>query len=297
MNRPRISIIGAGVVGTSIGCLLNKKGYKVVGVAARSMKSAKDSVKFIGDGIPYNSNLEAATGAEVIFITTPDDVIKSVCDELADGDAVRDGCFVFHTSGALPSSILSSARKKGAYAASIHPLQSLATRKEALSNLPGSYYNIEGDKKAVTVARKIVKDLGGKEMVIPTIGKVLYHSGAVFASNYLITIFSTGMELLRAAGIPGSKALPGLLSLVKGTVKNIENVGIPMALTGPIQRGDISIIEGHIKEIKRSIPELLDLYCQLGRKTVRIALEKGTISAEQGERLTTLFKRNIRRDK
>lgn len=296
MNRPRISIIGAGVVGTSIGCLLNKKGYKVVGVAARSMKSAKDSVKFIGDGIPYNSNLEAATGAEVIFITTPDDVIKSVCDELADGDAVRDGCFVFHTSGALPSSILSSARNKGAYVASIHPLQSLATRKEAVTNLAGSYYNIEGDKKAVTVARRIVKDLGGKEMVIPTKGKILYHAGAVFASNYLITIFSTGMELLQIAGIPKAKAQAGLLSLVRGTVKNIERVGIPMALTGPIQRGDISIIEGHINEIKRSSPGLLNLYFQLGKETVRIALEKGGISKKEGERLASLFEKDIKRD-
>lgn len=295
MNKSGISIIGAGVVGTAIGYLLKKKGYKVIGVATRNIRSARDSVKFIGDGAPYISNLDAVSGAEVIFITTPDDAIKMVCDELVKGGAIRGGSCVFHMSGALPSNILTSAKSKGASVGSIHPLQSLATRKEAVSNLPGSYYNIEGDKKAVTVARKIVKDLGGKEMVIPTKGKVLYHSGAVFASNYLITIFSAGIELLRTAGIPRSKALPGLLSLVKGTVKNIENVGIPMALTGPIQRGDISIIEGHILQIRRSSPDLFNLYCQLGKETVKIALEKGGISEKEGERLTSLFNRNIRK--
>lgn len=297
MNRPSVSIIGAGVLGSSLGYLLRQKGYRIIGVASRSMRSARGSAKFIGGGTPYNSNLDAVSGAEVIFITTPDDAIKIVCDELAKAGAIRAGSFVFHMSGALPSNILASARKKGASIGSIHPLQSLATRREAVSNLPGSYYNIEGDKKAVTIAKSIVKDLGGKEMVIPAKGKVLYHSGAVFTSNYLITIFSAGIELLRVAGIPRSKALPGLLSLVKGTVKNIENVGIPMALTGPIQRGDISIIEGHILEIRRSVPGLLNLYCQLGKEAVKIALEKGGISEKEGERLVSLFKGKIKGDK
>ena len=292
MNRPSISIIGVGVLGASLGYLLMRNGYRIVGVSSRSMRSARGSVKFIGGGTPYNLNLDAALGAEVIFITTPDDAIKKVCDEMVKGGAIRDGSFVFHMSGALPSNILASARRKGASIGSIHPLQSLATRKEAITNLPGSYYNIEGDRKAVTIAKRIVRDLGGKEMVIPTKRKILYHSGAVFASNYLITIFSAGIELLRVAGIPRSKALPGLLSLVKGTVKNIENVGIPMALTGPIQRGDISIIEGHILEIRRSAPDLLNLYCQLGKETVKIALDKGGISEKDGERLTSLFNRN-----
>ncbi|MEK7279460.1 MAG: DUF2520 domain-containing protein [Nitrospirota bacterium] len=295
MNRPSISIIGAGVLGASLGHLLMRKGYRIAGVSAHSMRSARGGAKFIGGGTPYILNLGAASGAEVIFITTPDDAIKMVCDELAKGGAIRDGTFVFHMSGALPSNILASARRKGASIGSIHPLQSLATRREAVSNLPGSYYNIEGDKKAVAISKRIVRDLGGKEMVIPTKGKVLYHSGAVLASNYLITIFSAGIELLRVAGIPRSKALPGLLSLVKGTVKNIENVGIPMALTGPIQRGDISIIEGHINEIRKFAPGLLSLYCQLGKETVKIALEKGGISEKEGERLTSLFYQNIKR--
>ncbi len=297
MNKPSISIIGAGVLGASLGYLLMRKGYRIVGVSSRGMRSAREGVIFIGSGTPYNLNLDAALGAEVIFITTPDDAIKRVCDEMAKGGAIRDGSFVFHMSGALPSNILASAKKKGASIGSIHPLQSLATRREAITNLPGSYYNIEGDRKAVTIAKRIVKDLGGKEMVIPTKEKILYHSGAVFASNYLITIFSAGIELLRFAGIPRSKAVPGLLSLVKGTIKNIENCGIPMALTGPIQRGDTSIIEGHILEIRRSSPDLLNLYCLLGRETVKIALEKGGISDREGERFLSLFKRNIKDEK
>lgn len=295
MNRPSVSIIGPGVVGAALGYLLSQKGYSIIGVSGRRMRSAKDAVRFIGEGIAYDSNLDAVLGAKIIFITTPDDMIKRVCDELAIGGAIRDGSFIFHMSGALPSNILASARRKGASIGSIHPLQSLATRREAVSNLPGSYYNIEGDKKAVAISRRIVRDLGGKEMVIPTKGKVLYHSGAVFVSNYLITIFTAGIELLRIAGIPRSKALPGLLSLARGTVKNIENVGIPMALTGPIQRGDISIIEGHINEIRKSAPDLLNLYCQLGRETVKIAHGKGGISEKEGERLTSLFNRNVKK--
>ncbi|MEK7824914.1 MAG: DUF2520 domain-containing protein, partial [Nitrospirota bacterium] len=60
MNRPSISIIGAGVLGASLGHLLMRKGYRIAGVSAHSMRSAKGGAKFIGGGTPYNSNLDAA---------------------------------------------------------------------------------------------------------------------------------------------------------------------------------------------------------------------------------------------
>jgi len=151
------SIIGAGVVGTAIGYLLKRKGYPIGGIASRTLKSARKAREFIGQ-VDTSTDLSSTTRkADIVFITTSDNAIEDTCNKIASTGGFSPGVIVFHTCGALPSNILQSARRKEAKVASLHPLQSLANIKEAVKNLPGSYYCIEGDDEAVSVAKEIVK--------------------------------------------------------------------------------------------------------------------------------------------
>ena len=84
-----ISIIGAGVVGTSIGYLLRQRGYTIKGVVARSIGSAEKAVRFIGEGEPGTDPVAAAKGADWVFITTPDRAIKDTCEAVSAGGRVR----------------------------------------------------------------------------------------------------------------------------------------------------------------------------------------------------------------
>lgn len=285
----RVSIIGAGVVSTAMGYLLKENGYHIVGIASRSIESAKRARGFIGEGEASADLMAIAKKAEVVFITTSDDAIAEVCLKLANEQGFNTGATVFHMSGALSSNILAPARDAGANVASLHPLQSLADVREAVKTLPGSYFCLEGDEEALLIARGIVNALKGKTITLKADKKPLYHAGASVASNFLVATVRFGIELLEAAGIDRHDSLNALMPLIKGTVKNIENLGIPSALTGPISRGDIRVIEDHLNVIAKEKPETLGLYIELGRYTIKIARDKGTIEEHDVESLISLF--------
>lgn len=285
----KVAIIGAGTVGTALGYLLKQGGYSIVGIASRTIESAKRAREFIGAG-EASADLKAiARKADIVFITTSDDAIEKVCEKIASVRGFNSGAIVFHTCGALSSEILKSARNNGAKIVSLHPLQSFANVKKAVKNLPGSYFCIEGDESALSIAREIVVVLRGKEITLNVYKKPFYHAGACAVSNFLVATVGFGLELFEAAGIERHDALKVLMPLIKGTVKNIETLGIPSALTGPISRGDTGVIEDHLKAISEERPETLRLYTELGRYTVKVAIEKGTIKKEEAERIKSLF--------
>ena len=285
----KVAIIGAGTVGTAIGYLLKQHGYTIVGIASRTLHSAQRARDFIGEGKASTDPSAIAKKAEIIFLTTSDSAIEEVCKELSSQRSLHAGTIVFHMSGALPSSILASARDIGAHVASIHPLQSLADVKEAIKNLPYSYFCIEGDEDALSIAREIIQALKGKGITLHVDKKPLYHAGASVVSNFLVATVGFGMELYRAAGIDSKDSLNSLMPLIKGTVKNIEAIGIPSALTGPISRGDYDIVESHLKAISVEMPETVRLYSELGKYTVKIARAKGTIKENDAEKINALF--------
>jgi predicted short-subunit dehydrogenase-like oxidoreductase (DUF2520 family) len=285
----RVSIIGAGVVGTAIGYLLKERGYSIVGIASRTFASAKRAQEFIGDGEASHDLRATSKKADIVFITTSDSAIEEVCIKISSERGFSPGAIVFHTCGAFSSEILGSARTVGAYVASLHPLQSLADVNEAVKNLPGSFFCIEGDERALSVAREIVTALKGKEVTLKVDKKPLYHAGASVASNFLVATVGFGLDLFEAAGINRQDSLNALMPLIKGTVKNIDALGVPSALTGPIARGDSGVIEDHLKSIVKERPEMLRLYTELGRYTVKVALEKGTIKKDDAERINSLF--------
>ncbi len=285
----KVAIIGAGVVGTAMGYLLKESGYKVAGIASRTLESAKKASEFIGEGRTSTDLISVANKADIVFITTPDSAIEEVCTKLASEGGFNPGVVVFHMSGALSSEVLKSARNVGAKVASFHPLQSLAGVSEAVKNLQGSYFCIEGDEEALFAAREIVTAIGGKELTLGVDKKPLYHAGASVASNFLVSTVGFGLDLFELAGINRQDSLNALMPLIKGTVTNIESLRIPAALTGPISRGDTGIVEDHLKAISNYSPGMVKLYSELGRYTVKIAIEKGTINNDEAAKLLSLF--------
>ncbi|MBI5190137.1 MAG: DUF2520 domain-containing protein [Nitrospirae bacterium] len=288
-----VSIIGAGVVGSAIGRLFRERGYDIKGVVCRSLEHAEKSIKFIGSGEPGVDAANAAKDADWVFITTPDRAIEKVCNEVSAGGGFSRGQLVVHMSGALNADVLDSARKAGARAVSIHPLQSLATASQAVSNLPGSYFSVEGDPDAMAEGKEVVEALCGLMLVVPSDQKALYHAGAAVASNYLVTVVDFAVEIYEMLGLDRKEAINAVMPLVRGTVNNIEKVGVPDALTGPIARGDVATVEGHLEVLKKKMPGMVRLYCELGKHAIKVGLAKGTLSQEDGARLFELLSRRV----
>jgi len=289
MSNPSIAVIGAGKVGSALAILLHNKGYPVAGVASRTLDSASKLAERL-DCPVFEDHALAARAADLLFVTTPDREIAAVSAQIASGGGYRPGQVVAHTSGAHPASELRGAREAGAQVVSIHPLQSFAEVEGAMKNLPGSYFALEGDEEAVKLGEKIVRDLDGKSFVIEARDKPLYHAAACVASNYLVSVLHLATGLYQCFGLSREQAFEALSPLIRGTVENIRRSGPVQALTGPVARGDAPTVEGHLEAMKNISRKERELYKQLGSYTVKVALEKGSISAEQGELLENIFK-------
>lgn len=287
--KPSFAIVGCGRVGTALAKYLAEAGYIPAGLASKSISSAKRVADLIGSVNFTDIAWEATRKADIVFITTPDGTIKEACDSISEKNGFKSGSVVLHCSGALSSTELMSAKTCGANIGSMHPLQSFASAEYEFNPFSGIVTSVEGDREAIDAAKHVTEDLGSYCVTIKTEAKMLYHASAVVASNYLVTLLDLSLSLIKLAGVTGEDALRGLKPLIEGTISNVEKMGIQNALTGPIARGDIQIIEKHLSEIGSKTPQLLSLYKTLGLYTVEIAKEKGSISEAVRKRLEDLF--------
>jgi len=63
---------------------------------------------------------------------------------------------------------------------------------------------------------------------------------------------------------------------MRGTLYNLEQAGIPQALTGPIARGDAQVVQGHLDHMPSN---LVSIYQDLGLKALELGENK---KAQQG---------------
>jgi len=276
--KPSFAIIGCGRLGKVLVRYLTPAAYRPAGFASRSLASAEKAARIAGAGAVSQVPWEISRRADIVFITTPDGQIETTCREIAGNGGFKPQAVVLHCSGAHPSTILSSAEACGASVASMHPLQSFAADEYAVSPFKGIVISVEGQKPAVEQAQKIAEDLGARCFAIRTAAKTLYHAAAVVASNYMVTLLDLAFKLSGEAGIAEQDAPDVLYPLIEGTLANIRAGGIQKALTGPIARGDVETVARHLDAIRQDAPQMIDLYRTLGRYTVDIARNAGTLS-------------------
>ncbi|ABO48708.1 6-phosphogluconate dehydrogenase, NAD-binding protein [Desulforamulus reducens MI-1] len=286
--KPSFAIIGAGKVGSAIGVLLKERGYAPVGVYSRSKTSARRLADQLHSKL-YKNAVDAAKAADLVFITTTDREIGTTAAIIARKGGCKPGQIVIHTSGALASDVMEPVREQGAWAVSVHPLQSFASIESAKENLPGSSFALEGDEQALPLAEKMVKDLQGRYFIIKAADKPLYHAAAVIASNYLVSLMHLSASIYRQLGLDEEQARDALFPLIQGTLNNIAKVGPAQALTGPVARGDASTVKGHISALSRMNWRTQEVYRSLGLYTVGLALENGSITTNEGAALSNIF--------
>jgi predicted short-subunit dehydrogenase-like oxidoreductase (DUF2520 family) len=281
----KTGFIGAGTTGTALAARLSEKGWPVVGVSSRTSSSTQKLARLVPSCRAYYTSQELADVAEMVFITTPDDVIAQVCSEV-DWHA---GQSVLHCSGAHSVDILEPAKKLGAAVGSFHPLQTFADVDRAITNLPGSTFGLEAEEPLLSTLKELTSLLDGNWVELKPGDKVLYHAAAVFACNYLVTLVKLALDLWKHFGASSEEATRALLPLLRGTLNNIDSIGLPNCLTGPVARGDLGTIERHLKALNAVNSSLLTTYKELGLQTIPIALAKGKVNEQKAEEMKTLL--------
>jgi len=285
-RRADIAIIGPGVVGTTLGLLAVRSGWRVTGVGGRDQARTRTAAARIGPDIPVGAPEAIARAAQLVFLTVTDDAIEPLCRRLAEAGAFARGSVVVHCSGALSCEALAPARELcGAAVGSMHPLQSFPDVESALAKFPGTYCFCEGDRPAVDLAEAFAEAIGAKPVRVSSGGKLLYHASAVMACNYLSALLDASLATAEHAGIPRSRAAEALEPLIRATLDNVLALGPAEALTGPIARGDAKLIARQGRDLTRADARLGEIYRALGVWTVGLALRKGTIGAATAESL------------
>jgi predicted short-subunit dehydrogenase-like oxidoreductase (DUF2520 family) len=215
----RVHVIGSGRIGSAIAARLRERG---VGV---------------GDDDP-----------DVTLLCVPDTAISDVSRYLVPGRG-----WIGHVSGATPLAALDPHERRF----SLHPLQTF-DRSGNPAQLDGAWAAVTGEtEEALAVARELADLLGLRPFELADGDRTLYHAGAVFASNYVVTLQRAAVRL----GVPAE----GLVPLMTRTIEN------GFELTGPIERGDWTTVEAHERAIRDSHPELEKLYATLAEATVALA--------------------------
>jgi predicted short-subunit dehydrogenase-like oxidoreductase (DUF2520 family) len=259
-----LAILGAGRVGRALGRLLHERGWRILVVAAHSQATASKAAKFIRAGRPFAGISHHALAARIILISVPDDAIPEIAAELAriGGEQLR-GKIVLHTSGACDAGALQPVRAFGAFAASMHPMQTF--NGVSIPPLEGKIFAIEGDAPAVRFARAIARSLGGIPVNITAEKKPLYHAAGAFVAGLVLALEEAGVQMLKTSGLPPREALQALLSLSRQVLEHYEKLGHHKAWTGPLSRGDYGVVAAHEEAIAHYHPEFLEAYIAVSR--------------------------------
>ena len=217
-----IHIIGSGLVGSAVSARLSERGLAM-----------------------------GTEDPELVVLCVPDGAIAEVAA------SIDPGPWVAHVSGATPLAALAPHTRRF----SVHPLQTF-TRSRGPEQLDGAWAAVTGETEAaLETGQWLAETLGLRPFELADSARTVYHAGAVFASNYLVTLQRAAALLFDSAGAP-PEALEPLM------VRTIEN---GFELTGPIARGDWHTVAAHRAAIHEQRAELDQLYATLAGATVALA--------------------------
>ena len=248
-----IFIFGAGKVGAGLARALRAAGSHVTLRAHRK-------------GLPTR-RIEA----DLIILAVRDRDLAGVAEALVSGGLVgHRKVAVVHCAGALGPEALAAARGPRVAVAQMHPMISFAS-KDRTPDLARGQLHVDGDAAAVRAARALGKRLGMTPRTIAGLDRVAYHAAAGLVANGAAALAAGGVELLGKAGVDAATAAAMLGPLLRSVADNVERLGLPGALTGPVRRGDAAGIGKHLDTLARLAPDLLPIYVAASRTQIPLA--------------------------
>src|SRR3954470_2138157 len=242
-----VTIVGGGRLGTALAKALKEKGIAVTGPLQR------------GDTI----------AGKVVLLAVPDREIVNVA-KLVPKESI-----IGHTAGAVTLEVLG---KRESF--SMHPLM---TAGNGAADFAGATAAIAGtSERTRRVASALALALGMHPIEVSDKERIAYHAAASIAANYLVTLETMAEKIGERAGVNRRHLLP----LARAALENWASLG-PVAITGPIARGDDAIVKQHRAEIKKHAPEFLPLWEALAKVTKRIVTEEAARAAQNSAKFKT----------
>jgi predicted short-subunit dehydrogenase-like oxidoreductase (DUF2520 family) len=235
----RLIIIGPGRAGGSLALAATEAGHEVVGVLSRA------SDQEYGPDLSWD---EPLPDADLALIAVKDAAIVDVVERIE--PMVGAVGVVAHVSGFVPVRVLHPLQERGVSVGGFHPLQTMPDPISGARALRGAFVAVDGDSLALDVLTLLAESLGMTPFHLSDEDRPGYHAAAAAASNFVIASLAVASDLFRSAGVDPAVARP----LVDRVVANAYEQGPDRALTGPIARGDIETVVGHLEAARQVSP-------------------------------------------
>lgn len=255
----RVFVLGAGKLGTGL---------------ARSLRAAGGTATLRG----ARRELPTTIDADVVVLAVRDRDLRPLAVRLV--GVVSKSSVVVHVAGALGAAPLDPLRGTCAGVGQMHPMISFASTRYCPGLARGNV-QIQGDPAAVGRARRLAHLLGMTPRTFVGLDAVAYHASAGLVANGAAALAGVGAELLARAGVPVSVAPKMLGPLLRSVADNVEKLGLPDALTGPVRRGDASGIDRHLAVLRAKLPEAVALYVATAYAQLPLARAIGEASPER----------------
>lgn len=254
---PSVVIVGFGRIGGAIAL-----GLKAAGWSVATLPRSADAVRRAAALRITLADHDDLRAAKLCILAVPDAAVHAAMD-LVEED-LGPGTALVHCSGALPLTVFSTAKTKREFG-SFHPLAAVSDPKDSLSGHTVALASTSRELHALLVKMAAALDMTPLE--VPETGRAAYHAGAVLSAGLLVSLLDGAISALQEAGLNRDDALKALLPLSKSALRGAESRGLEKGLTGPVVRGDVSVVQAHLESLP---PELGSLYRLLSRRALRL---------------------------
>jgi predicted short-subunit dehydrogenase-like oxidoreductase (DUF2520 family) len=224
------AIVGAGRLGNAISQALITRGASVIGPLGRGANPCE---------------------ADVVLLCVPDSQIAAAAR------CVSPGPLVGHCSGVTGLDVLDPHE-----AFAIHPLMSFPTGTDGRFKGTGCAIS-SNSEPGLTAAYELAALLEMEPYIVSDDDRAIYHAGASFASNFVVTLAATAERMMATANVDRKVLTP----LMHATIDYWCTLGPERAITGPIARGDEETIQRQREAVIERAPELSDLFDALVAST------------------------------
>ena len=275
---PSCQLIGAGRTGRALACAMNAAGYRFTWIGSLHKETAGALAEKVGCEC-YGVGFDGFNGVPgFLIIAVPDNGIELIASEAAAAGIIGKGTIVAHLSGALGSDVLHAARSVGASVMAFHPAQTLTPESDPGTVFKGICVDMEGDTGACRFGVQLAQDLGARAVELRPEQRIVTHLAMTVGSNFTVAIVRMAEDIMSGAGIEHETIHAMLMPLFRQTAQNIAASGTGTALTGPIARGDSTVIRKHLSVLAHMTGTYSSIYTAVARLILQMSCQRGDIT-------------------
>lgn len=234
----KVTIIGAGNVGTHLALALHGAGCSIQEIFSRQPAKAGKLAKKVG-ATPVSELRAISPASELCLMAVKDDAIGAVTEVLS--ARLAPGTVLAHTSGATPSSVLSRYWPEWGV---FYPLQTLSLGQPVdFDQIPMC---IDGATTGIQEAlQQLAARISRRVHLVDDSQRATLHLAAVFINNFINAMLQAGHNLTKQAQLP-----PDILGpLLRATVENGTKQEPRSVQTGPAIRHDQQTLNRHLGQL------------------------------------------------